>query len=295
MKVNIAPGRYIVAVSGGVDSMVLLSLLSKTKTIDIVVAHFDHGIRPDSHKDALLVKKTAQSGGLKFELGEASLGTAASEDLARQVRYEFLYKLLERYEANAIVTAHHQDDLIETAFINIIRGTGPKGLVAIMNNPSIIRPLIPYTKKEIIEYAIANKISWAEDQTNEDQKYLRNYIRSSVVSKMTVQDKRTVVITIKKANDSINELQKLISDISRKIIKDGSQIDRQAYAALPTTVGKELLYSWLKTAGATDLDRKTINRLDLAIRTSSPGKKQDIKKGLRLDFTIQNAQIINTL
>src|SRR4051812_31887046 len=115
MKVKVPRGKYILAVSGGVDSMVLLDLLARKPGIELVVAHFDHGIRPDSKKDEVLVRKAAASYGVAFEPGQGNLGPAASEATARQARYHFLDEVLTKHQALKIITAHHQDDAIETA------------------------------------------------------------------------------------------------------------------------------------------------------------------------------------
>src|SRR5438270_2251525 len=118
MKVNVPPGRYVLAVSGGVDSMVLLDLLAKLPGLELVVAHFNHGIRPESVNDEELVANRAKRLNLPLELGYASLGQGASEATARQARYQFLEAVQKKYKAKAIITAHHQDDWIETAVIN---------------------------------------------------------------------------------------------------------------------------------------------------------------------------------
>ena len=91
--IRIAPGHYIAAISGGVDSMALLHMLHNLPGVKVTVAHFDHGIRPDSRKDRLLVEKAAHSYGLPFVYDEAALGAGVSENVARKARYEFLRKV----------------------------------------------------------------------------------------------------------------------------------------------------------------------------------------------------------
>ena len=90
MKVQLEPGKYVVAVSGGVDSMSLLHALKDLPDVELVVAHFDHGIRPDSAQDRELVQKIADEYGLSFEYTQGHLGKDASEEQARKARYEFL-------------------------------------------------------------------------------------------------------------------------------------------------------------------------------------------------------------
>src|SRR3989344_5293986 len=115
--------NYIVAVSGGVDSVVLLDMLIKQKEHNLVVAHFDHGIRVDSDADARFVWELAKKYELSFEVRREELGDAASENTARSHRYAFLRDIAKKYSAT-IVTAHHADDVVETIAINLTRGTG---------------------------------------------------------------------------------------------------------------------------------------------------------------------------
>ena len=295
MNLNILPGKYILAVSGGVDSMVLLDLAGKKSGLELIVAHFDHGIREHSAKDAGFVEAAAKNYNLRFELGQGNLSGNASEEMARAARYDFLNGLKQKHEAAAVVTAHHQDDLIETAFLNTIRGTGPRGLVAILNNPGVLRPFIKVPKKDILNYAITSRIDWVEDETNTDDKYLRNYIRRTLMSRLSMRDRQKILENIQTIDDSIGKSQPVIAKISHKIIEKDGSIDRMAFTALPGPVAKELLYVWLSDQNVSDVDRKMIDRLDLALRTSRAGTACDIKTGKSLRLSVKKAQITNTL
>src|SRR5438132_889977 len=127
MDIALEPGTYIVAVSGGVDSMVLLDLLRTKPELKLIVAHYDHGMRPNSTADRQLVQAVSKHHGLTFIYDQGKLGNA-SEATARRARYDFLHQVREASQARAIITAHHQDDLLETAILNILRGTGRRGL-----------------------------------------------------------------------------------------------------------------------------------------------------------------------
>src|SRR6478752_10282835 len=105
MKVVVEPGRYVLAVSGGVDSMTLLDILAKKPGVELIVAHFNHGIREDSGQDEELVGQAAATYGLVFEIGSAQLGKNASEAAARDARYGFLRQVQAKYKAKAIITA----------------------------------------------------------------------------------------------------------------------------------------------------------------------------------------------
>src|SRR4051812_28994279 len=106
MKSLVPAGRYVVAVSGGVDSMVLLDLLARQPDLQLTVAHLDHGIREDSIKDRQLVQQVAQTHGLPFVYNRVELGAGTSEAAARQARYEFLHQVRRNSLAQAIITAH---------------------------------------------------------------------------------------------------------------------------------------------------------------------------------------------
>ena len=178
--------KYIVAVSGGVDSMVLLDMMMKVGEHELIVAHFDHGIRKNSHKDALLVADAAKRYGLHFETRREELGASASEALARDRRYVFLRSVAQKH-GGSIVTAHHLDDLVETVAINITRGTGWRG-VAVLDS-DIVRPLLDIDKATLVRYAKNNGIRWHEDETNGGDAYLRNRLRQKTHT-LASDDKR---------------------------------------------------------------------------------------------------------
>ncbi len=178
---DIAPGRYVIAVSGGVDSMVLVDMLRRRPGLDLVVAHADHGQRADSPQDELLVAEYCRKHNVAFVSEKLVLPFGASEAAARDKRWDFLRRCSIKFKARAIVAAHHQDDLIETAIIALCRGTGWRGLAPFLESPDILRPLLNYTKNDIIAYARRHNMAWREDTTNADERYLRNYIRHAVV------------------------------------------------------------------------------------------------------------------
>ncbi|RYX79237.1 tRNA lysidine(34) synthetase TilS [bacterium] len=182
--------KYVLAVSGGVDSMVLLHALHAKSLIagvdpwkllkqgELIVAHFDHGIRPDSADDAAFVVATAEDLGIPVYTKREELGANASEEHARDRRYRFLKSIAVQYDAR-IVTAHHEGDIGETIAINLTRGTGWRG-VAVLDAPDIDRPLLSLSKQEIVSYATVNNVQWHEDSTNSNTRYLRNALRQKL-------------------------------------------------------------------------------------------------------------------
>ena len=126
-------------------------------------------------------RERAKEYGLKFESIELNLGREASEERAREARWQFLREVKDKYKADKIVTAHHADDVVETMIINLMRGTGWRGIASLRETDEIKRPLLATRKAEIITYAQEHGLSWCEDATNQDDKYLRNRIRHEVV------------------------------------------------------------------------------------------------------------------
>ncbi|HVS78979.1 MAG TPA: tRNA lysidine(34) synthetase TilS [Candidatus Saccharimonadales bacterium] len=283
MDVNIKPGKYILAVSGGVDSVSLMHLLSRCPGLTLIVAHFNHGIRPDSDVDEKLVRSQVKALDLPFRVGYGKLGANASEEKARIARYNFLRSIKSKHQATGIVTAHHQDDKIETALINILRGTGRRGLSAISNNPSIIRPLLDTPKTKIIRYAQQNHLKWREDPTNASADYLRNYLRLKVLPKLDLNQRQRLISNIDKVAKTNEIIDHKIATLSQQL-SSNNQIRRAEFTSLPSEVSNEWLSYWLRSAGLNDFDRKTINRLSLAIKTAKSGAVQPVKRNACLKF-----------
>ena len=269
--------------------MVLLNLLAKNTGIELIVAHFNHGIRPDSLEDEKLVAKAALKYNLPFEAGHGNLGPGVSEEQARTARYNFLESVVKEHKAKGIITAHHQDDLIETAFINILRGTGRTGLSSISSS-KIHRPMLRVPKKEILAYAKKNNIVWREDSTNSDTKYLRNYIRRHITPGLTREKKAEIVNNLDKVAKINKIIDKEIATLSH--LHQENHLDRRAYVMLPTQVGEELLVNWLRQNRLGDFDKNTIKRLGAAIKTGQPGSEHDVTGGRKLKLTGRLADLI---
>lgn len=169
--------KKILAVSGGIDSMVLLERFFRDEPENIVVAHFNHGTRTSADLDEQFVSSRCEELKVPFETMKIMLGEGVSEELARQKRYDFLYHVANKY-GGEIYTAHHLDDLIESIAINLIRGTGWRGLTPFSDN-RIHRPFIEmgFYKTDILRFAAENKVLFREDPTNATDDYLRNRVR----------------------------------------------------------------------------------------------------------------------
>ena len=184
--------KKILAVSGGIDSMVLLEKFVRAEPENIVVAHFNHGTRVSADLDERFVFYRCQELGVPFETRKILLGEGASEELARQKRYDFLYHVANKYDGE-IYTAHHLDDLIESIAINLIRGTGWRGLTPFSDN-QIRRPFIEmgFYKTNILRFAAENEVLFREDPTNSTDDYLRNRVRTRLLNVPRVEKEKLV-------------------------------------------------------------------------------------------------------
>ncbi|HUH26122.1 MAG TPA: tRNA lysidine(34) synthetase TilS, partial [Flavobacterium sp.] len=180
--------KTIVTVSGGVDSMVLLHLFQNLE-LDFAVAHCNFHLRAkESDLDEELVKKYCHEHQIPVFVKHfdtevySTLHHVSIQIAARELRYAWFKKLCTEYQYDFIVTAHHLDDQVETFLINFTRGTGINGFLGIPEtNQNIVRPLLPFSRDEIQEYAILNQVPWREDASNATTKYLRNKMRHLVI------------------------------------------------------------------------------------------------------------------
>ncbi len=187
--------RVLLAVSGGVDSMAMLSLFAQACADGgwrAAVAHCNFGLRGDEgDEDTELVKAEAERYGLtcyvkNFDtLAEMERTGESIQMAARRLRYDWFGEISAARGYSAIAIAHQADDSVETFFINLFRGTGLRGLTGINPvNGRVIRPLLFATRKEITEYALTNGIAYREDSSNNSTKYLRNKIRLGLIPRL---------------------------------------------------------------------------------------------------------------
>lgn len=180
------PLKAVVALSGGVDSMVLLHLIQKVvPNSQIVVAHFDHQVRPGSREVASWVKNACLKQGIKAIFLGKRKGPKMSEENLRKERYLFLEKVRQETGADVIVLAHHAQDQLETLLMRLIRGSGVDGLGAMKQKTGVLfRPLLGVSKTELKRWAREHKIPFQEDETNQAITYFRNQIRHELIPQL---------------------------------------------------------------------------------------------------------------
>ncbi|GIQ57939.1 tRNA(Ile)-lysidine synthase [Flavobacterium collinsii] len=252
--------RLFLAVSGGLDSMVLLHLFQQLP-IKIAVLHCNFQLRGlESFGDQDFIQKYCDQNAIsifstQFDTeGFAKDYKLSTQVAARELRYSWFYELLETKNFDFILTAHHTDDNLETFIINLTRGTGLDGLIGIPEeNDKIIRPLLPFSREEILEYAKQNNIQWREDSSNASNKYLRNKIRHDLVP-ILKEINPNFLNAFQKTQSYLRESQEMVEDASIMIYQqvaeeagDDIHFDLNQLKKLPNY--KSYLYQWLNEFG----------------------------------------------
>ena len=222
----------VVGVSGGPDSMCLLNLLlelKEEKRYNIVVAHINHNLRDESDEEFEFVKKFSLDHNLLFEgikLGE--FDTNSIENEARTKRYNFYEEILKKYKSKYLLLAHHGDDLVETILMRLTRGSTIDGysgfnMISLRDKYSIYRPLVFYTKDEIIEYLEEKHIDYRIDKSNFDKKYTRNRYRLDILPVLKKENKnihKKYLTFSEELEESNNFIEKYVSSRYINIVKD---------------------------------------------------------------------------
>ena len=223
--------KLLIAISGGVDSVVLTHLLS-ILNFNISLAHCNFKLREkESDLDENFVLNLGEKFNIKtfttqFETNKfAQKNKLSTQIAARELRYNWFESLVKKHQFEYVLTAHHADDNLETFLINLTRGTGLDGLTGIPEtNGNILRPLIPFSRNEIIDFAKENDINWREDQSNASTKYIRNKIRHQVVPVLK-EINPSVLETFAKTTNYLKESQQIIEDRIQEVSKEIIQKD----------------------------------------------------------------------
>jgi len=218
------------ACSGGVDSITLLHILHQAN-FRLEVIHINYQLREeDSEKDMLLVQQTCSKLAIPFHLKKIDLQPILNakggnlQEIARNIRYDFFEEKKSLSDHNYIVLGHHKNDQIETFFMHLARKSGIMGMACMpAEHHRYIRPLLPFSKEEIISYARENKIEWREDYSNKTNKYTRNILRNILLPELQQQIhslEESVLLLVAKFQETQLELEKSISPICEKIYQD---------------------------------------------------------------------------
>lgn len=221
--------KLLLAFSGGIDSVVLTHLLIHSG-FNIELAHFNFQLRgEESNGDEDFVTYYAEQNHIPIHIKRfdtkkfANKNNLTIQEAARNLRYDFFYEMVAKKNFTHILTAHHLDDSIETFFINLLRGTGIKGLCGIpLKNEKITRPLLFATRQDIYDYAIAHSLSWREDSSNQSDKYMRNQIRHHLIP-LLISLQPNFYEIFKENLRHINDSQKLLETLVKETINSTLQ------------------------------------------------------------------------
>ena len=300
----------ITATSGGPDSMALLSLLiklSKTKKITIICAHVNHNLRKESQEEAIMVEKYANENNLIFEKMEINHYEGNTENYARTQRYNFFEKLIKKYNATYLLTAHHGDDLTETILMRMVRGSSLKGYsgfqeITDKETYKIYRPLITKTKDELLNYVKTNNIPYAVDKTNFSEEYTRNRYRLNILPILKKENKSVHLKflkfseTLKLYDDHINK------EANEKLNKvyQNNNLNLKLFENEDGLIKRKILYQILNNLYYKNISLITDNHVELILniiesprpnlKINLPNKVLVIKNYQNLYFT-QNTEI----
>ncbi|CAL2104700.1 tRNA(Ile)-lysidine synthetase [Tenacibaculum sp. 190130A14a] len=256
--------QLLIAISGGIDSVVLTYLLSELPDVSVSLAHCNFQLRGiESDLDEEFVKNLGQKLHLETHTTAFQTNTYAQEHklstqlAARSLRYDWFHKLLKNYDFDYVLTAHHADDNLETFLINLSRGTGLDGLIGIPEvNNTIVRPLLPFTRDEIEAYAAKKGYQWREDKSNKETKYLRNKLRLEVIP-MLKEISPNMLKSFKKTVHFLKEDKKIVDENVKKLAseiltQEGDLIKINIKKTLALRNPKAYLYRFLKDYNFTE-------------------------------------------
>lgn len=256
-KLNIKENNYlIIGCSAGPDSMALLHYIQNNTKNPIVVAHINHNLREESKEEEKYIEEYCKNNNIIFEKTSIQINKNKNiENEARNKRYDFYSKILNKYNTNYLFLAHHGDDLIETILMKIERGSNIEGYAGIkeisyptpFHNYYIIRPFLSLTKKDLIEYDEKNNIKYYVDKSNYDTHYKRNRYRKNILPLLKEENKNIhkQYLKFSKTLLEYNEyIQYEINKYLKKLWKN-NYLDITNYKSLHPLIQKQLLYKIL--------------------------------------------------
>lgn len=252
--------KVILALSGGIDSMVLAYLLLKTK-VQFVAAHCNFHLRgEESDGDEKFVRDFCEKNGIQcfvkhFETEKFAKERGLSIEMAaRDLRYAWFEELRQQLGYDKIAVAHHADDQAETFFINLLRGAGLRGLKGMLpQNGVIIRPLLWASREQIRQYAVENQIVWREDHTNAESVYLRNKIRNQllpVFDELQPEARQGLYKSLEHLASENELYRELLKEKLDEIVECDGDVQRLPYSAFSIQHSAfQLLFEWLRQFG----------------------------------------------
>jgi tRNA(Ile)-lysidine synthase len=253
----VEPGeRVVVAVSGGPDSLALLSILREIMPalpLHLTVAHFDHGWRADSRDDRDFVASISTRWGYEFHTGRAAADTAHTEQAARVARYAFLRRTAAATNSTAIALGHTQDDQVETLLLHLLRGSGSRGLGGMRRRDGdLARPLLDIPRRDIEAYLVRLHLVPRRDPSNDDPRFTRNRLRQQLLPAVDAFDPAARELLARTADILGEEDRYLEQQVDA--LPDGIAHDREAFAKLPPAIQRRVVRQLVPDAGFLEVE-----------------------------------------
>lgn len=307
----------LLAISGGADSTALLHAVQSLNEVNqrnLHVIHINHLIRKDAHKDADHVSKICHEYNIPCTCITRDIPATAAksgkslEMEARKQRYEAFAKIYHEIKADALLTAHHRDDQVETILLNLSRGCSPASMAGIPADSTrqgmrIIRPMLEVSREQILEYLQSHNLTWREDETNLDIAHRRNAIRHNILPAMreqlNPQIDTALLRTATMAQEDECYMQERVRQEAPNIIpqKATDALQLKPYQNLPAPLRKRILVHWLqqqKTIPFHAINYELVQRIDQLAMEHHAGKQITIAGEVSVQNAYDRLVILNT-
>lgn len=287
--------RLVLGVSGGPDSVALLMIMAnfqKKENLNLIVAHVNYGLRgQDSERDEKLVRELSQKLGLKVLVKKyyAKKRAGNPEELMRDFRYSFFEKIRKKYRFDKVVVAHTLDDRVETFLMNLIRGSGIRGLISLKEKRDrIIRPLLEVKKSEIVTWLKKKNIKFRIDKSNQDNSFYRNSIRNELIPLLEKKYNPSVKNKIFNLAQQLEEITNLVENKLKYVYNNVVIAQKEKELVLDGNKLNQMSDFWqgecfrrvIKSLGEDLSDITQANAVEFSkIIKSAKGKRQKMKLG----------------
>jgi tRNA(Ile)-lysidine synthase len=262
---------YLVGVSGGVDSRVLLQVLIFAGFTNLVVCHLDHGLRSDSVRDAEFVRRLAKRLGLPFFTDRVAEWPPklSVETAARRIRQEFFARAAKEFGSTSVFLGHHADDQVETFLLNVLRGAGSIGQAAIRRQNrmvidgvelNLLRPLLRTWKHDIREFARKRRLRFLEDTTNQETNFTRNRLRNLLVPEIERILGRPFKPSLLRLSEIAAEESEVLQQLVPPIWKS-EELRAGDLRDLPIAIQRRVIHQWLSGKTIPDIGFDEVERV----------------------------------
>ena len=282
--------RVLCAVSGGLDSVVLLHFLKEIGYKKIVVCHYNHRLRGRaSLADAKFVERLAESQDCGFEIENASIGQFKDpsgfglEAAARLARFSFFERVSKKLRCPTLFLAHHADDQVETILWNLLRGTGPAGLGGMQcfserNGMTLVRPLLATPKKLLHDFAQAGRIRHREDKTNSDTQHTRNLLRHEIIPFLESKLQRNFSENLRRTATILQEEHSFLDVLASRVAIDQT-LAISIVRSLPLALQRRVLLKWLRFSGISEPGFSVIESVRGLVQKEAASAKVNLTGG----------------